>query len=52
MIEYKNIISLETLDIVDYRTGYIDIKDIKDITWKRIENTRRHGKLEKYYKYY
>lgn len=52
MIEYLNIISLETLDVVEKRTGYIDINDIKEITWRKIENTKRHGASEKYYDYH
>lgn len=52
MIEYVNIISLETLDVVEERTGYINVNDIKEITWKRVENTRRHGASETYYDYY
>lgn len=52
MIEYLSIISLETLEAVEKRTGYIDIKDIKEITWKKVENTKRHGTSEKYYDYH
>lgn len=52
MIEYINIISLETLDVEEERTGYINVRDIKEITWKKVENTKRHGTSEKYYDYH
>lgn len=52
MIEYLNIISLETLEVLEKRTGYISINDIKEITWKKVENTKRHGASEKYYDYH
>lgn len=35
MIEYLSIISLDTLAVVEERTGYINVNDIKEITWKR-----------------
>ena len=47
MIEYINVISLETLDVVEERTGYINVNDIKEITWKKVENTKRYGASEK-----
>lgn len=52
MIEYINVISLETLDVVEERTGYINVNDIKEITWKKVENTKRYGASEKYYDYH
>ena len=52
MIEYINVISLETLDVVEERAGYINVNDIKEITWKRVENTRRYGASETYYDYH
>ena len=52
MIEYLSIISLDTLAVVEERTGYINVNDIKEITWKKVENTKRYGTSEKYYDYH